>query len=174
MKNKKIIISIIVLALLAGGLLVLGRPSAEDGTPAVLSTEGVAGGQIVVGSLTASEGSFDFGSISMARGKVARVFRIANSGTDPITIQKIYTSCMCTTADLIIGDREFGPYGMPGHGMLPSINAVLEPAAEGNIRVVFDPAAHGPAGIGTVTRVVYVETKESGTLELSISATVTP
>ena len=174
MNNKKLSIGIIVFVLIVLGLFVLGRSGPGDDAPVTVGDNGVAGEPVQRGMLSVDKGSFDFGMISMANGKVAQGFAITNTGESAVTITKIYTSCMCTTVELALGDKVFGPYGMPGHGMIPSTNAVLEPGAQGNIQVVFDPAAHGPAGIGTVTRVVYVETKESGTLELSISATVTP
>lgn len=67
-----------------------------------------------------------------------------------------------------------GPFGMPGHGAIPTINEALEPGTEATIEVVFDPAAHGPAGVGKVNRVVTVETASGEALQLSFQATVTP
>ncbi|KKT83316.1 MAG: hypothetical protein UW81_C0021G0020, partial [Candidatus Giovannonibacteria bacterium GW2011_GWC2_44_9] len=40
--------------------------------------------------------------------------------------------------------------------------------------VVFDPAAHGPAGVGRIERAVYLENSASEALQLKFSATVTP
>ena len=163
---KKIIIGVGFGVLLLVAVIFAARPNISNNGAAVVASNS---------TLVVEESSnYDFGSISMAAGKVTRQFKIRNTGAETVTVSKMYTSCMCTSALLMKGEKKFGPYGMPGHGMIPSTNAVLEPGAQGNIQVVFDPAAHGPAGIGTVTRVVYVETKESGTLELSISATVTP
>lgn len=72
------------------------------------------------GALTVDERSYDFGTVSMAKGKVTRTFRLQNTGGTPITIRRMSTSCMCTNATLVVGDRRRGPYGMPGHGYIGS------------------------------------------------------
>ena len=124
--------------------------------------------------LTASEGSFDFGTISMARGNVSRMIKIKNNATEPVLIEKLYTSCMCTNAFLMKEGKKMGPYGMPGHGFIPKINQMMNPGEEAEIEIVFDPAAHGPAGIGKIDRVVYVESDKSALVELNFSVMVTP
>ncbi len=124
--------------------------------------------------ITALEKAFDFGSISMAKGVVKKTYKISNPSKDTITISKIYTSCMCTKATLFNGDRRAGPFGMPGHGSVPTITETLAPGAEATIEAVFDPAAHGPAGVGNVARNIFVETTDGGKLELAFKAQVTP
>jgi hypothetical protein len=126
------------------------------------------------GSLTAEETSFDFGTISMANGKVSHIFNLENIGIEPVTIKKMYTSCMCTTASLNLRNESFGPYGMAGHGFIPPINKSISPGEEGRVEVVFDPAAHGPAGIGKIQRVVTIENNSGSPLELNFTAMVTP
>lgn len=116
---------------------------------------------------------YDFGTISMKNGNVSYEYKIRNTESEPIVIEKISTSCMCTTAKLIKGSTTYGPFGMAGHGMIPKINAELEPNEEAIIEVVFDPAAHGPAGIGRVNRTIFVENSE-GDFELNFTAKVTP
>ena len=124
--------------------------------------------------LTASEGSFDFGTISMARGNVSRMIKIKNNATEPVLIEKLYTSCMCTEAVLAINGRRRGPFGMPGHGFTSPLKKSIASGEEVVISVTFDPAAHGPAGVGKIERVVRLETKDKGALELEIMANVTP
>ncbi len=125
-------------------------------------------------NLIVENGNFNFGEISMADGIVSHVFRIRNSGDEPITIKKMYTSCMCTTASLMIGEKEFGPYGMPGHGFMPSINREVAPGEKVSVKVVFDPAAHGPAGIGPTERTVFLENSAGGAVNLQFSALIRP
>ncbi len=125
-------------------------------------------------SLTASDASFDFGSISMAGGKVTHRYGIANGSAEPLVINKLYTSCMCTTATLFQGVRKFGPFGMPGHTSIPAINQTLGPGERAFVEVVFDPAAHGPAGIGPIERVVTIENSAQQPVQLAFSARVTP
>lgn len=126
------------------------------------------------GSLLSPEPYFDFGRISMAAGKVSHRFWIKNTGNAAITITKMYTSCMCTAATLITPAGTKGPFGMPGHGVMPIISQTLAPAAGAQVEVVFDPAAHGPAGIGPTERIVTVQTNESAPLELRFVAMVRP
>lgn len=124
--------------------------------------------------LAIDNNSYDFGTISMAKGEVAYEFKIKNTGTEELKIGKVYTSCMCTTARFIKGDIQKGPFGMAGHGYIPPVNEMLEPGEEATVKVIFDPAAHGPAGIGPIKRLVYIESDGSVIGELEISASVIP
>lgn len=127
-----------------------------------------------VGALSSPQPFFDFGDISMAAGKVAHRFSISNTGAAPITINRMYTSCMCTEATLITLGGKKGPFGMPGHGTFPSLFETLSPGGSAQVEVVFDPAAHGPAGVGPTERVVTIRSYESLPLELRFTAMVKP
>lgn len=164
MNIKNILFYIIAVVALVGGLIWYARPDkgSPDPTAAVLST------------LEAEETSYDFGYVSMAQGKVEKKFRIKNTDSSPATIEKVYTSCMCTEASLITPQGKFGPFGMPGHGLAPKVNKEIKPNDMVEVSVVFDPAAHGPAGVGPIERVVYIEEKNRLPLELKIKAVVTP
>jgi hypothetical protein len=167
-KNKNIIIGILATVLIFGGLVWLAGPSSPISQGEVLSSE------VGVGKISVSEDSFDFGKISMAAGKVSRSFAIKNESEGSLTISKMYTSCMCTTATLISSGKRIGPLGMPGHGFIPPVNKEIGPGEEVSVEVVFDPAAHGPAGIGRVERLVYLENSTGKTVELKIAASVIP
>jgi hypothetical protein len=165
--NKIGFIGIIIVVLVIGGILWIARPDSQDGNVAGTGAESS-------GIFTVDETFFDFGTISMAAGKVSHVFKVKNTGTEPVVIGKMYTSCMCTTATLVKDGKEFGPYGMQGHGFIPKINELVRPDEEVKIEVVFDPAAHGPAGIGRIQREVTVENNADTPLELRFNAFVTP
>ncbi len=163
---NKIVIGIIALLLL-GGVVWIARPDSQS-TAATLSTSSN-------GTLTVEEANnYDFGTISMAAGKVTHSFKIKNTGNETVTINKMYTSCMCTTALLKKGDKQFGPYGMPGHGAIPKIGQAINPNEEATVEVIFDPAAHGPAGVGRIERAVYLENNAGDPIELMFVASVTP
>lgn len=131
--------------------------------------------EVLLSALEADERFFDFGTVSMARGKVTKNYTIKNSTDSAVVVKKLYTSCMCTQASLVRGEKRVGPFGMPGHsGSIPTINQELKAGEEAVVEVVFDPAAHGPAGVGPVAREVYVETLDGGKLTLSFKANVTP
>jgi len=125
-------------------------------------------------ALTSDASSFDFGRISMAKGKVSHRYSIQNTGAKPLTITKMFTSCMCTTATLITSSAQKGPFGMPGHGWLASVDETLAPGEAAQVDVVFDPAAHGPAGVGPTARTVTVVNDAGLALELQFNALVTP
>lgn len=126
--------------------------------------------------LVPEEKSFDLGTVSMAKGKVAHSFSVKNVGSSPVKITKISTSCMCTEATLVIDASRKGPFGMPGHGGLSSLNEIVTPGQEISIEVTVDPAAHGPQGAGPAKKAVYIETDSAltPTLKLSLDINVTP
>lgn len=165
--NKKAIIigAIIVIGLFA--LVWLGRNNQAAG-PAVASNNGNTG-------LVASESLYDFGTISMANGKVNKIFKISNPTNKDVTLATIVTSCMCTAAYVENGGRKKGPFGMVGHGgSVPPVNEVIKAGGSLGIKVVYDPNAHGPAGVGSIDRFVYLTDAGGGKLQLEIKTFVTP
>lgn len=166
MKNKIIIasIAILVVGLLLWGKIGSSRPT-ESAALATGSTSANISEQIP---------AYDFGPVSMIRGNVEHEFTITNTNDADLTITKIETTCMCTKAVLKLSDgKEMGPFGMSGHGFSPSVSAVVRTGEKLAIRAIFDPAAHGPAGIGKVERAVILETS-SGQIMMQFRAEVTP
>lgn len=172
MKN---IIIIIVAILALGGLIYIGRPDGKNMPPPVQAEANVLS--------AVGESKYDFGSISMKNGVVNNTFQIRNDSAEPITIEKIYTSCMCTAAYFVKPDgSKIGPFGMPGHGGNTSMpghgsgeaGEVLNPGETREIYVEFDPNAHGPAGVGRIARDIVVENSAGAPLVLGFSAMVTP
>ena len=124
---------------------------------------------------------FDFGNVPMYGGKVKHNFTLKNDGQGLVKISKIYTSCMCTEATLII-DRyleglaplKAGPFGMPGHGgLITFANQEIKAGDTAIIEVSVDPAAHGPQGTGPAKKVVYIETDDSQKIQLMMDINVT-
>ncbi len=179
-KNKQTSYIIGGLLVAVGVLIVIGRspgtssaieankkPSSSPSSPASMRVA-------QDGSFASDETFFDFGKISMARGDVERVFRLKNTSPFPVTVKKMYTSCMCTTAYLSYEDFKFGPVGMPGHSAVPTINKEIQSGETFDVRVVFDPAAHGPAGVGRIERVVTIEEENGNITQVGFVAVVTP
>ena len=170
MKNKTQGIILGILAtLVVGGIVFFAWNTTPRGEMAVPKEWSAS-------ALAAQEQFFDFGTISMAAGKVSNSFAVRNDGTEPVAITKIATSCMCTVARLKTGERTLGPFGMQGHGTVPSVREEIAPEETVEIEVEFDPAAHGPSGTGRIRRVAYVETNSQTKpkLEFSFEANVTP
>ncbi|MBI2065713.1 MAG: DUF1573 domain-containing protein [Candidatus Zambryskibacteria bacterium] len=166
MKNKTIIIWIAIIIIGIFGLLWLG-----GGNNASLPTESQLQRESL---LTAPVSSHDFGSISMESGSVGVSFVVTNSSQEDTRIDSIVTSCMCTTAYIMDGDVKKGPFGMPGHGAtVPKVNEIMQAGEERVVEIIFDPAAHGPAGVGLAERYVYLIDETGGVLQLKITANVT-
>lgn len=148
-------------------LVLFGSNTGENSTPELYST----------GALAVSESSFDFGNVPINGGDVYHEFSVKNTGTERVVIQRVYTSCGCTTAALTdASGNTYGPFGMPGHGFPLETNIEIPPTETITVKAIFDPAAHGPSGIGLAERSVYLETNsaQSPKLELSFRAVVTP
>jgi hypothetical protein len=169
MKNNKeiiIIVAVLVLTVAAIALIRLNRtPTAVSGASVASVTEGtfVSGAQV-----------FSFGRVSMRDGVVRHDFKLKNDSGDRLRITSVSTSCMCTKAIVVAPDGEKqGPFGMPGHGGSSSADIAVPAGGEVTVQVVFDPAAHGPAGIGRVSREVGLTTDKGQTV-VSFVADVTP
>lgn len=124
------------------------------------------------GALEIENTAWDFGITNMREGKVSHKFKLVNNSGNSVNIEKIYTSCGCTSAYIIEDNGErSAEFGMQGHGL--EIKADVKVDALGFIilEVVFDPEAHGPDAIGKIKRLIYIETnskiKPKITLEIS-------
>lgn len=170
MNKNKTLNTILIIAIVVGvvGLLFwIGRANVGSSrNPASLTA--------VNSNLFREESFYDFGIISMAAGVVRHDFTVTNNGSEPLRIERMYTSCMCTIAEFIQNGAAAGPFGMPGHGPVPLLRKTVAPGETVTIGVTFDPAAHGPAGIGPVEREIYLEGQNGPLLTLVIKANVTP
>jgi hypothetical protein len=163
MSEKKIIIGVIVftMLLLIGGVVLL---SGGSSTSATVTTSQNA-------KATVDQKNFDWGQINMKGGNVSKTFTIKNTGTDALKLTNIKTSCHCTKAQVKIGNNSSPYFGM--NSVSPWIGEV-PPGQEAQLEVIFDPAYHGPQGVGPINRLVAVETndKSSSRIEFSLTGTV--
>ena len=169
MKMKTIIIW--VLAILATLVLLMWTGSKNISSP---SSNNPISINKMKSQLITPEKLYDFGTISMKNGIVNHIFKITNSSKKDIYMNKIYTSCVCTTVYIENVNGEKGPFGMEGMGYLLSANEVIKAGKSRNIKVVYDPNAHGPAGVGLIDRFIMITDDSSNTLQLEIKALVTP
>ena len=112
----------------------------------------------------------------MKNGNVMKEFTVTNPTDQDVTVKTVLTSCMCTNAFVVSGDGSVkGPFGMPGHGgAVAPANETIKAGESRTIRVVYDPNAHGPAGVGRIDRFVTLTDDSGVTLEYEIKANVTP
>ena len=115
------------------------------------------------------ETEYDAGTVSMSEGKVVHTYEIKNIGTGDLEIDKIWTSCMCTTAKLKVGDEESGEFGMHSNALFWSEK--IAPDQTGYLEVTFDQAFHGPGGTGEAVRVVYLATNDPENEQIGVRLT---
>ena len=166
-KTKNVIILTIALILIIGVMAFVSK----DEDPSTLSSAKYSSS-----TLTSSESDFDFKTISMKDGEVSHMFEFKNNGTEPVKIEKVYTSCLCTTAYITDSSgKKYGKFGMQGHGLPAKTNIEVAPGETALVEAIFDPNAHGPSGVGLAQRTLYFETNsaKSPRLELSFQAIVT-
>lgn len=173
MESKTIsIISIILLIFL--GLFIWGYSS--KGVSTTASVQGAPGAASNAESVLISpEVFYDFGTISMKNGNVTKEFTVTNPTNADLMVPTLVTSCMCTTAFIVEPDGGLkGPFKMPGMGYVPPANELIKAGESRIIRVVYDPNAHGPAGVGRIDRFVTLTDASGGILQFEIKALVTP
>lgn len=171
-KQSTTTLLIIALAVVIGGGLILWSYNAAGKSGSSPEDE-TASNQ---SQLAVTEPTYDFGEVSMAMGLVNHEFILDNASSAPAKVGSVETSCMCTTAYLRVGEngKEVGPFGMAGHSGLKNNANLTVPSGEKLIvRTVFDPAAHGPAGVGPIERQIILEVGDSP-LVLNFKALVKP
>lgn len=160
-EKKFIIIVILITAIvLTGGIFLATKNKSKDLTAAEPLNS--------TASAVVGETSYDWGEIGINDGEVEKTFKIKNEGSSPLKLSNVITSCMCTTAQLVLRDLS-----SPVFGMHSKSNYVLEvpSGAEADLKVVFDPAFHGPSGVGPINRQVVVSTNDSSKPELNFMLT---
>ncbi|MBI5356623.1 DUF1573 domain-containing protein [Candidatus Collierbacteria bacterium] len=161
MKHKTvfIVIGIITFAILGTGAWLLSKPV------------GVAVEKSDQSKVEVGETNHDWGEIKINGGNAEKVFLIKNIGVGPLKLSGVSTSCMCTTAQVIIDGK-----GSPFFGMHQKSSWIGEVPAgkEAELKIVFDPAFHGPSGVGAMTRQIEVETndKNNPKLEFTLKGSV--
>lgn len=163
MNEKNFIIGIVIftIVVLGGGVAL----AAKMATGARVETN--SGAQAKVGETTS-----DWGKVGIAAGNVEKDFTIENTGSAPLKLFNVKTSCDCTTARL-----SQGTVTSPVFGMHTNSNFAMEvpPGQKAILKVIFDPAYHGPDAVGPVTRQITVQTNDPsrGTLTFMLTALVT-
>lgn len=140
MSTKKIIICLAAFLILVASVSVL---LASGRSP-----------ELKVG-LDSTERFFDFGKIKVTDVK-QKDFILTNSGTKPLQILNINSSCGCTTGQIIYNgqtSKEFGMHSQSGYV------TEIDPNTSATVRVIYRPATM-PV-FGSVQREVYLTTNDS-------------
>lgn len=144
-------------------LLLIGAACTKEGTASSVSS-----------ALEIQEPFKDMGFVPMDKGTVDLSYTITNTGEEPVFVSQMYTSCMCTVAQLKTKEDTSPRIGMKGHGAVPPVNMDIAPGETATVNVTFDPNAHGPEGTGLIRRAIYLETNSTATpvVELQFQAEV--
>lgn len=118
------------------------------------------------------ETTYDFGTLNMKNGPVEHIFTAKNESNDEVTVKKVYTSCMCTAATILKDGQSLGRFGMQSSDKKLDIRIGAQESI--TIKAGFDPAAHGPSGVGLAQRSIFLETNSTAQskIELTFRAVV--
>lgn len=156
--NTKIFVGFILgIVILIGGSYALLTLTDSTSNIEVTSNVKVSTGEV----------DHDWGTIGINDGKVSTTYVINNDGTEPLKLFNIETSCMCTTAVVKIGDSSSPEFGM--HDKSQYV-AEVPPGNSAEVIATFDPAFHGPSGVGSITRQIMVETNDKSNPQLIFTA----
>lgn len=166
--DKKFIALILIITLGIIGIAIFISESSTSDTKATISkTQGA--------KISVNHNFKTVGDIGYSKGILYHSFPIKNIGTNNLEIANMTTSCMCTKVFLKTGGKDGPEFGMKGMSAPSGWIGILKPGESGEIVAAFDPAYHGPQGIGPVSRIVSFETSDVDNpyVELSFEGTVT-
>jgi hypothetical protein len=162
MSNNRLAIGILMgtAALIAGGFYLAARLSTPAGVKMSQNASAVVMGK-----------TQERGDVSINQGLVITDFIIKNAGSDSLALYDVTTSCMCTVARVEVGSVVSPDFRM---GERSSYVANIPPGDTATVKLIFDPAFHGPNGLGTVTREAMMRTNDprQPKLVFAMSATV--
>lgn len=114
---------------------------------------------------------YDFGDVSQSNGVVVTFFELTNNGKSDLVINKLETSCGCTSASIIYNGKEGPKFAMPGHGInedIPDDWQVSIPAGgKAQVKVYYNPDMH-PDFRGIAIREIYVFSNDPIDFEKSV------
>lgn len=121
--------------------------------------------------VTVSEVKRDLGTVSLKSGAVTTEFTIKNEGKSDLVIDKLSSSCGCTSASIVYQGKEGPRFYMAGHGQDapdPSWKISIAPGNEATVKVYYDPTVH-PDLTGAVTREVSVHSNDPVDFETKLT-----
>ena len=93
--------------------------------------------------------SYNFGDVSQRKGVTETFFEIKNEGKSDLIINKLETSCGCTSASIVYQGKEGPKFGMDMGQKIPKWQISIPPGQTAKLKVYYDPNFHknfrGPA-----------------------------
>lgn len=162
MTDKKIISGLLIatIVILFGGVVLLGDTTVSGSRVSSPNAK----------AQTQEPTQYDWGKIPINGGNVTKTFTIKNTGIETLQLFNVKTSCHCTVANVTIDGKRSENFGMSG---ISNWTGEVNAGKEATLTVIFDPAFHGPQGIGPVTRYVSVETNDQRNRKITYTLTAT-
>ncbi len=144
----------VITALVVGVAILASKPTGGSVDGATTGGDRYVSNVLIQG-VSANTESIDIGKVGYGGGIVSKVYEIKNDTGRDLKLKKIVTSCMCTKARVVFGDKATKLYAMEMNGdKNPIIDYDFPAGSAAKVEFNFDPAAHGPAGIGPIDRVI--------------------
>ena len=155
----KFIIGIIVTTVLIFGIAIF------FGTRMGATPQVTADAQV---SVSIDSNKYDWGTIDYDKGIVSKNFEIKNTSNTALKLYNVKTSCMCTTAQLKTSEGTSKKFGM--HESSTDVVKV-KPGETAELIIEYDPAFHGPSGVGQITRIITMDTNDGKNSTLTFNLT---
>jgi len=156
--DKSIVGIIVVTVLILGVAVFLG--TRMGATPQVTADSQV--------SVSVDSNKYEWGTIDYDKGIVSKNFEIKNTSNTALKLYNVKTSCMCTTAQLKTPEVTSKKFGM--HESSSDVVEV-KPGEVAQLLIEFDPAFHGPSGVGPITRTITMDTNDAKNPKLTFNLT---
>lgn len=120
--------------------------------------------------ISISPSSKDLGDVSQKKGVMTTIFDLKNEGKKDLIINKLDTSCGCTSASIVYQGKEGPVFAMAGHGIVsPTDWQIVIPAGEtAQLKVYYDPNVHKDLR-GSVTREINIFSNDAIDFEKSVT-----
>lgn len=101
--------------------------------------------------------SINLGDVSEAKGEMNTTFEITNTGKSDLIINKLDTSCGCTSTTIVFAGKEGPRFAMTGHGIdSPTDWSVTIPQGQSaQLKVYYNPSVHKDFR-GEAVREIYI------------------
>jgi hypothetical protein len=131
-QEKNFFIILVVVILIVIGVMLLKAPGKSSKPPAIALNSGA--------KIEMPLKFADLGSMKVSEEKFAD-FEIKNSGTQPLKIFRVFTSCDCTFAKIFINGKESPEFNMEMHSPMEALRWQGEvlPSATATLRVIYKP-----------------------------------
>jgi hypothetical protein len=110
----------------------------------------------------------DLGNMKISDKKIEEV-TFENVGEKPLQITNVYTSCGCTSAQVVINGEESPIFSMHGN---PAWMGEVTPGGKGVLRAIYEPAKHPVQGRSDKTIFFKTNDPENPDVQINLTAMV--